>query len=326
MEKDSLLWVEKYRPKNLSEIMSQENNIKFIKKFLTVNKLPHLLLFGSSGTGKTSAILACARELNKKNFHSFILELNASEHRGIDVVREKIKDFATTKSMYDGLKIIILDEADSMTTIAQSALRRILEKYSKNVKFCIICNYLNKIIPALQSRCIRLKFSQLLVDDIKTLLLKICDKENLKISDNVLNGIIDLSTGDMRKAINLLQNIYIQKNIVTIEDLYNYIGQPTPNTISLIFDIVNNEKNIKISFDKINNLINENSLLLSNIITFIHNKLLNIIKNEDTNKYDNSTLLFLFENLADLEFNLTLDYIPEIQLSYFISIFRILHS
>ena len=157
--KNNRPWIEKYRPTSLDDVMSQEYNKSLLKKFVAQKKIPHLLLFGSSGTGKTSAIFACIQELKRKGYYVSKLELNASDNRGINIVRKKIKEFAGTCTLFkNGLKLIILDEADSMTIVAQFALRRIIEKYSDNVRFCIICNYINKIIPALQSRCIKLRF------------------------------------------------------------------------------------------------------------------------------------------------------------------------
>lgn len=323
---NNLLWIEQYRPNKLSNILSQEYNINFIKSFLKNNQLPHLLLFGASGSGKTSAIIACAKELNKEHYHSLTLELNASEHRGIDVVRDKIKEFASTKTMYDkGIKIIILDEADSMTNIAQSALRRIIEKYSHNVRFCIICNYINKIIPALQSRCIRLRFDPLTNDNVYNILSNISTKEKLSINDDVINGIIQYSDGDMRKAINLLQNINKQNNINSIDSLYLYLGLPTPNIINDIINILFDEKNINISFQKIYNIINNNGFLLNNIIYFIHKNISERICSNNFH-YSHNITAFLFKSLANIEFNLTFDYNFEIQLAFLISTFRLIQD
>ena len=150
----NLTWVEKYRPGALQELISHEDIIGTIRKFLHEDKLPHLLFYGPPGTGKTSTILACAKEIySPREFNSMVLELNASDDRGISVVRGQILNFASTRTIFNsGFKLVILDEADSMTNDAQNALRRIIEKFTDNVRFCLICNYLSKIIPALQSR------------------------------------------------------------------------------------------------------------------------------------------------------------------------------
>ena len=155
-----LPWVEKYRPKKIEEIISHDQNIETIKKMLKGNSLPHLLFHGTPGTGKTSLILAIANELYGTSKNLMIMKLDASDDRGINSVRDEIKGFAEKINMFcQGVKLIILDEADSMTFDAQFALRRIIEKYSKTTRFCLICNYENKIIPAIRQRCAKFRFS-----------------------------------------------------------------------------------------------------------------------------------------------------------------------
>lgn len=182
----NLPWVEKYRPKKLDDLISHEEIIKTINKFIDENQLPHLLLYGPPGTGKTSTILACARKLyTSAQFNSMVLEMNASDDRGIGIVRGQILSFASTGTMYrSGFKLIILDEADAMTNDAQNALRRIIEKYTDNVRFCIICNYLGKIIPALQSRCTKFRFGPLSANQIVPRLDDIIKEEKWEESIN----------------------------------------------------------------------------------------------------------------------------------------------
>merc|ERR1712096_489776 len=149
-----LPWVEKYRPSSLEEVVSQDNIVQTLERLVASEKLPHLLFYGPPGTGKTSTILAIAKKMYGQNLSQMVLQLNASDDRGIDVVRNQIKEFSSTRMVFSSAhKLIILDEADAMTSDAQMALRRVIEKYTKNVRFCIICNYVSKIIPALQSRC-----------------------------------------------------------------------------------------------------------------------------------------------------------------------------
>lgn len=150
-----------------------------VSRFISRKQLPHLLFYGPPGTGKTSTILACARQLySPQQFKSMVLELNASDDRGIGIVRGQILNFASTRTIFcDTFKLIILDEADAMTNDAQNALRRIIEKYTDNVRFCVICNYLSKIIPALQSRCTRFRFAPLSPDQMMPRLEKIIDAE-----------------------------------------------------------------------------------------------------------------------------------------------------
>jgi replication factor C subunit 3/5 len=166
-------FVEKYRPENLDRIISHVEIVKtskylkllthlVVRKFIESKKLPHLLFHGPPGTGKTSCMIAIAKELYGSQYRNMTLELNASDDRGIGVVRDQIKSFCSTQQlMSKGMKLVILDESDSMTGPAQFALRRIVEKYSKTTRFCFICNFVSKIIPALQSRCTRFRFGPL---------------------------------------------------------------------------------------------------------------------------------------------------------------------
>lgn len=174
----NLPWVEKYRPKELQDLVSHEGIKETMLRFIETKNVPHCLFYGPPGTGKTSTVIACARQMYGSKYKSMILELNASDDRGIDVVREQIKTFASTKTIFNlGVKLIILDEADSMTNIAQAALRRIIEQYSKNVRFFIICNYVSKILPAIQSRCTRFRFSPLEKQNILSFLQNVAQQE-----------------------------------------------------------------------------------------------------------------------------------------------------
>lgn len=209
--------VEKYRPESLEDVSGHQDILATINKFVETNRLPHLLLYGPPGTGKTSTILALARRIyGTKNMRQMVLELNASDDRGIDVVREQIKTFASTKQIFTmnttgtttsiaTYKLIILDEADAMTSTAQMALRRIMEKYTANTRFCVIANYTHKLSPALLSRCTRFRFSPLKEPDIRVLVDKVIDEENVTITPEATEALVKLSKGDMRRALNVLQ-------------------------------------------------------------------------------------------------------------------------
>ncbi|XP_053982068.1 replication factor C subunit 5 isoform X1 [Hylaeus anthracinus] len=239
----NLPWVEKYRPKKLDDLISHEEIIRTINKFIDENQLPHLLLYGPPGTGKTSTILACARKLyTPAQFNSMVLEMNASDDRGIGIVRGQILSFASTGTMYrSGFKLIILDEADAMTNDAQNALRRIIEKYTDNVRFCILCNYLSKIIPALQSRCTKFRFGPLTESQILPRLDDIIKEENLNVTEDGKKALITLSGGDMRKVLNVLQSTWLAFNAVTEDNVYSCVGHPRPIDIKNIVNWLLNE-------------------------------------------------------------------------------------
>merc|ERR1711973_580827 len=234
----NLPWVEKYRPSGLGELISHEDIIKTIRRFMDENRLPHLLFYGPPGTGKTSTILACAKEIySPKEFNSMVLELNASDDRGIGVVRGQILNFASTRTIFNkGYKLIILDEADAMTNDAQNALRRIIEKFTDNVRFCLICNYLSKIIPALQSRCTRFRFGPLNTKQILPRLKHVSDVEGVNVTEDGEKALMSLSGGDMRKVLNILQSCYMAFGDVTEDNVYTCTGQPLRSDITNIVD------------------------------------------------------------------------------------------
>lgn len=217
--RERMPWVEKYRPSTLDDVASQSTTVQILKKNLETNNLPHMLFYGPPGTGKTSTILAMAKQLyGPELFKSRVLELNASDERGISIVRERIKDFArlTVSNPSDDdrrkypcppYKLIILDEADSMTGDAQSALRRTMETYSGITRFCLICNYVTRIIDPLASRCSKFRFKSLDQQSAFNRLKLICDTEKIAVDDSTLREILTISEGDLRRAINYLQSV-----------------------------------------------------------------------------------------------------------------------
>ncbi|UNI15071.1 Subunit of heteropentameric Replication factor C (RF-C) [Purpureocillium takamizusanense] len=211
-------WVEKYRPKTLDDVAAQDHTVTVLQRTLQAANLPHMLFYGPPGTGKTSTILALAKELyGPEMIKARVLELNASDERGISIVREKVKDFARMqltnppphyKDKYPvpPFKIIILDEADSMTQDAQSALRRTMETYSKITRFCLICNYVTRIIDPLASRCSKFRFKSLDQGNAKKRLEEIAQNEGVLLEDGAVDTLIRCSDGDLRKAITFLQS------------------------------------------------------------------------------------------------------------------------
>jgi len=235
--------VEKYRPDNLNQIYGQQDIVDTVRKFVHEGRLPHLLFYGPPGTGKTSTIIALAREIYGANYKNMVLELNASDDRGIDVVRNQIKNFASTRQIFSlGFKLIILDEADAMTAVAQNSLRRIIEKYTKNTRFCILANYAHKLNPALLSRCTRFRFNPISTEGIKQQIDKVIIKENITIKHTAVEALLNLSKGDMRRALNVLQacKAAVDGDATEIDDemIYECVGAPHPQDIETVLDSI----------------------------------------------------------------------------------------
>jgi len=235
-------WTEKYRPATIDEVEHQDEVTTILKKTLLNGDMPHMLFYGPPGTGKTSTILAISKQLFKHLYNDRVLELNASDERGINVIREKVKNFSqiSAKSSYTSIpsfKIVILDEADSMTSTAQSALRRTIETYSKMTRFCLICNYANKIIKAISSRCVIFRFKPIPEILINKRLNEIKKLEKIHCNDNIIKNITIESNGDMRQAINILQSCYQLKggNEIEIDDIFIVTGKIDDNIINEYF-------------------------------------------------------------------------------------------
>ncbi len=230
-------FVEKYRPHTIEDVYLEEKNRVSIHNFIRTKNFPNLLFYGPSGTGKTSTIIAMAKMIYKEKYNLMVLELNASDNRNIQVVRKIIKEFASCKTLFNnGYKLIILDEVDSMTNDAQFCLRRIMEAYSENVRFCFICNFVGKIIPAIQSRCSKFKFSNLDIFQIREKLDKIMFEEDIQINEDVMSLIMTHSRGDMRKILNYIQLFKYHKCSENIDDYYSLLRIPNVAYISEFFE------------------------------------------------------------------------------------------
>ena len=234
---DSSIWIEKFRPKKFEDVIGQDKIVGRIKAFVEQKNLPHLLFSGPAGVGKTSLILTAARELYGENFRQNILETNASDSRGIDTIRNEVKDFARTKSIGNvPFKICILDEADALTREAQQALRRTMEQYSSICRFCLITNWSSKIIDPIQSRCTIFRFKPLEKESINRIIGKLAKEENLKIDDGAREALIYVSSGDVRRLENVLQSCSMMSHEISEELIYEIVSAAKPKEIWEILD------------------------------------------------------------------------------------------
>ncbi|MFB6162168.1 MAG: replication factor C small subunit, partial [Halococcoides sp.] len=199
------VWIEKYRPQRLDDIAGHEAIVSRVREYVANDDLSHMLFAGPAGTGKTTTAIAIARELYGEDWEEYFLELNASDERGIDVVRDRVKSFARTSFGGQTYRIIFLDEADALTSDAQAALRRTMEQFSDNVRFILSCNYSSQIIDPIQSRCAVFRFSQLTDDAVREQITHIADRESIELTEDGLDALVYVAGGDMRKAINGLQ-------------------------------------------------------------------------------------------------------------------------
>jgi replication factor C subunit 2/4 len=308
-------WVEKYRPNKLNDICNQDNIINSLKNTIYTKNIPHLIFHGPSGCGKTSTILALAQEIFKDNYLDRIIELNASDERGINIIRGKIKKYARQSvNNINGLppwKIIILDEADTMTIDSQCALRRIIEEYSKLTRFCIICNYYNKIIDPIISRCASFRFKCISKKSILNKLKYIISQEKITISETLLNYIVDISNNDLRKAINLLENCNnTHDDKINIYILNNLSG--LISNLDIIMKYAFN-KNIFNSHNLINQFYNDGfSLKLQ--IKQIHDYIINM----DLPCYKKGSIIDIIIDIEQKLNNGCDDYILFMKLIYFI--------
>lgn len=232
MEAADIIWTEKYRPRTLGEVVGQKENIERLKAYVKARNMPHMLFAGPPGVGKTTATLALCRDLFGERYRDSLLELNASDERGIDVVREKIKDYARTMALAEvPFKIIFLDEADALTPDAQNALRRTMELYASTTRFILSCNYSSKVIAPIQSRCAVFRFRGLEEKEVEQMLEHIAKKEKLHLTAEGTKAIIYVSEGDMRMAINALQGAATYNRKITEETVFKASSRAKPEEI-----------------------------------------------------------------------------------------------
>ena len=329
---DTLPWIEKYRPSTLDQIISHNVIIDTLNNFIKNNELPHLLFHGPPGSGKSSVVIAVAKALYKDKFDIMTMEINASEERGIEVVRNRIIQFANSKSMsFDDkqenmFKLIILDEADAMTRDAQASLRRVIEKYTRNVRFCLICNYIKKIDIAIQSRCTCFRFAPLKTNYIKQKINDIIENEKIKYTTDGIDTIIKRSKGDMRKVLNVLQSVSMAYDEVNENNVDKCLGYPCKSDIILILKSLVS-KNFTDSYTLLKDFKENHGFSLSDIIVEVHEYLINnLLKN---NKYSDISLTDkqiqeIIKYLGKIDYDVANTTDETIQFAAFVGVFKMI--
>jgi len=295
---DSAIWTEKYRPHEFSEVKGQKDIVKRIKAFVELQNIPHLLFAGPAGVGKTTLALVIARKLFKDLWHQNFLELNASDERGIDIIRNKVKDFARTRAIGDvPFKIIYLDECDALTREAQQALRRTMENYTQNCRFILSANYSSKIIDPIQSRCAMFRFKPLGKEEIFTIIEHIEKEEKIKINEKAKEALYDVSEGDARKVNNILQSSAAISKDITEETIYSMASVAKPKEVDEVLKLALQNKFID-ARNKLMDIMLNYGLSGLDIIKQIQKEILNL----DT---DNEKKMLLMEKCGEIEFRMT---------------------
>lgn len=299
------IWTEKYRPKHMDDIMGQVHIMPRLKKMVETRSLPHCLFAGPAGCGKTTAALCIANELFADQWRANFLETNASDERGIDTIRIKVKDFARTMPINGLFKIVYLDEADALTRDAQHALRRTMEVYSNICRFILAVNYSGKIIPPIQSRTAVFRFSALQREDAVRYLEKIAQSESLDADAGVFSIIFDFSEGDLRKATNILQTASTAGRI-TKDVIYSVTSKMEPALVRKMLETALSG-DFRAARSQLHALLYEKGVSGEDIVKDMHSQLAAM-------EMDKRKRLEIIEKVGEYEFRLTEGSNPQIQL------------
>ena len=298
MGMESTIWTEKYRPKDFPEIKGQKEIVKRIKAFVELKNMPHLLFAGPAGVGKSTLALVIARKFFKDAWHQNFLELNASDERGIDIIRNKVKDFARTKAIGDvPFKIIFLDECDALTREAQQSLRRTMENYTTTCRFILSCNYSSKIIDPIQSRCAMFRFKPLEKKEIYAIIEKIEKEEKIKINEKAKEALYEISEGDVRRVENILQSSAAISNNITDETIYSMASVARPKEVDEVLKLAIEKKFIE-ARNKLMDVMLNYGLSGIDIIKQIQKEILNL-------DIENEKKMLLMEKCGEIEFRMT---------------------
>jgi len=313
------LWAEKYRPRTLTEIINQKEIVDRLKGFVETRTMPHCLFAGPAGTGKTTAALSLARDLFKENYADSLFELNASDERGINVVRERVKTFARTRSL-GGIpfKILVLDEADNMTSDAQQALRRTMERYTETCRFILICNYSSRIIDPIQSRCAPFRFTPLDDNDIQKQLSYVAQNEGLDLTTNGIEAILTESQGDLRKAFNTLQAAAAYGEKITEDTIYNVAGRVHPQDIQDMLKLAFNGEFVE-ARSKLRHILIEYGVSAADVIKSVHSELLRF-------NLPTRWKAQLADTVGEIDFRITQGANEEVQFSALLAKFALIYN
>ena len=291
------IWVEKYRPKKVAQITDQIEVVERLKGYIKSHNLPNILFAGPPGTGKTTSAIALAKEIFEDNWKANFLELNASDERGINVVRGNIKSFARTQALNSDFKIIFLDEADALTKDAQNAMRRTMERYTGTCRFILSCNYSSKIIAPIQSRCALFRFRPIAENAMIERIKFITESEEMSITENAIGAIVYVSEGDLRMAINLLQSASVMGKTVDEKLIFKIAAKVRPEYIRKILEVALSGDFMK-ARTELRKIMISNGMTGEDVVSQFHREVFNLNIPEESK-------IILVDKIGEYDFRLT---------------------